>query len=96
METYTEKENNVETTKYRKHYLLPDSIIINSDINLDKKREGLITFNSFLADINNEYILINNTSFRNKRYFFNNIFVCNFFVDYDSYRKVRYFKMAYI
>jgi len=64
-EEYTEKENNVEIIKFRKHYLVPDSIAVNSAIDLDKKREGLIFFNSFLADIDNEYILTNNTSFQN-------------------------------
>ena len=38
---------------------------MNSTIILDKKREGLVTFNSFLAEIDNEYILTNNKSFRN-------------------------------
>jgi hypothetical protein len=37
---------------------------LDSNVNLDKKREGLIAFNSFLADVNNEYVLTNNTSFR--------------------------------
>jgi len=63
-EPYTEKENNVETVKYRKHYLLPDSITVNSAINMEKKREGLIAFNSFIVDMDNEYILTNNTSFQ--------------------------------
>jgi len=67
-ESYTEKEDNVEVIKFRKHYVLPDSIAVNSAINLDKKREGLITFNSFIVDMNNEYILTNNTSFRNNLY----------------------------
>jgi inner membrane protein involved in colicin E2 resistance len=64
-EAYTEKENNVEIVKFNKHYLVPDSIAVKSVIDLDKKREGLIFFNSFIADIDNEYILTNNTSFRN-------------------------------
>jgi len=64
-EAYTEKENNVEIIKFNKHYLVPDSIAVKSVIDLDKKREGLIFFNSFIADIDNEYILTNNTSFRN-------------------------------
>jgi len=63
-EPYTEKENNVETVKYRKHYLLPDSITVNSAVNMEKKREGLITFNSFIVDMDNEYYLTNNTSFQ--------------------------------
>jgi hypothetical protein len=63
-ESYTETENNVEVKKTRKHYLQPNSIVMNSVINLDKKREGLIAFNSFLADIDNEYVLTNNTLFR--------------------------------
>jgi len=67
-EQYTEKEKKesyaVEVTKTRKHYVLPDSIAINSSINLDKRREGLITFNSFLVDIENEYSLTNNKPFQ--------------------------------
>jgi hypothetical protein len=63
-EPYTERENNVEIIKFRKHYVLPDSITVNSAINLEKKREGLISFNSFIVDMNNEYVLTNNTSFR--------------------------------
>jgi inner membrane protein involved in colicin E2 resistance len=63
-EPYTEKENNIEIIKLRKHYLLPDSIMVNATVDLDKKREGLIVFNSFISDIDNEYILTNNTSFR--------------------------------
>ena len=67
-EQYTEKENKgtyaAEVIKTRKHYVLPNSIVMNSFINLDKRREGLIAFNSFLVDVSNEYILANNTPFR--------------------------------
>ncbi|GHV05710.1 hypothetical protein FACS189485_13120 [Spirochaetia bacterium] len=69
-EQYVEKTINSATklseeiTKIRNHYVLPNSIVINSNIDLDKKREGLIVFNSFAADIDNEYILTNNTDFQ--------------------------------
>jgi hypothetical protein len=62
-EKYSEKVNDVETIKTRMHYVVPHSIAMNSAIDLDKKREGLITFNSFIVDVDNEYILTNNTSF---------------------------------
>jgi inner membrane protein involved in colicin E2 resistance len=63
-ETYKEQGTYNEITKTREHAVLPDSIAVNSVINLDKKREGLIAFNSFHVDIDNEYILTNNTPFR--------------------------------
>jgi hypothetical protein len=64
IENNIEKEKTVETMKIKNHYLLPDSIKVNSTINLDKKREGLIAFNSFLVDMDNEYTLTNNTPFK--------------------------------
>jgi inner membrane protein involved in colicin E2 resistance len=63
-EEYVEEGTYKETKKIREHYILPDSIAVNSVINLDKKREGLITFNSYHVDIDNEYVLTNNTPFR--------------------------------
>ncbi|MCL2196808.1 MAG: inner membrane CreD family protein [Treponema sp.] len=54
----------IETLKTREHHLRPDSIAVNAIVNLEKKREGLITFNSYLVDIDNEYILMNNTGFQ--------------------------------
>jgi hypothetical protein len=69
-EHYLEKEYNPETriyeekTKTTNHYVLPNSILISSNIGLDKKREGLIVFNSFLVDIDTEYVLQNNTNFQ--------------------------------
>ena len=58
------EDDNAEAGKSKEHYLLPDSIAVNSIVNLDKKREGLISFNSFLVDVDNEYILTNTTSFK--------------------------------
>jgi hypothetical protein len=69
-EQYLDRQYNAETRQYeeniktRNHYVLPQSIFINSGIKLDKKREGLITFNSFIADMDNDYILKNTTDFR--------------------------------
>ena len=82
-ETYAEKEKDIEITKTRKHYVQPNSILVNSYINLDKKREGLITFNSFLVDIDNEYILTNNTAFRDNLFIkFNRPGNANILYDY--------------
>jgi inner membrane protein involved in colicin E2 resistance len=53
-----------ESKKTREHHLVPDSMVVNSTINLDKRREGLVIFNSYIVDITNEYILTNNTEFR--------------------------------
>jgi inner membrane protein involved in colicin E2 resistance len=82
-ESYTETENNVEVKKTKIHYLQPDSILMNSSISLDKKREGLIAFNSFLTDIDNEYILTNNTLFRDNLFLkFNRPENANILYDY--------------
>ncbi|MDR1308217.1 MAG: hypothetical protein LBK74_11670 [Treponema sp.] len=54
-----------ENQDSEKEYVLPRSIFINSNIRLDKKREGLITFNSFIVDMENEYILKNTSGFQN-------------------------------
>jgi inner membrane protein involved in colicin E2 resistance len=69
-EQYSERKYNAETKKYeedikiRNHYVLPQSIFLNSNVNLDKRQEGLIVFNSFIVNIDNDYVLKNTTDFQ--------------------------------
>jgi hypothetical protein len=66
-----------------KEYVLPQSILINSNIKLDKKREGLITFNSFVVNMENEYVLKNTTDFQNNLFIkFNRPENANIIYDY--------------
>jgi inner membrane protein involved in colicin E2 resistance len=91
-EQYSERKYNTETKEYeedikiRNHYVLPQSIFLNSNINLDKRQEGLIAFNSFIVNMDNDYVLKNTTDFQNNLFIkFNRPENANIIYDYQIF-----------